>query len=224
MLLLLSIITNYTGKLLRRCLDAVPGATSFPDLGMAAFGVHGRFAISILFFAELFSACAMFLILMADHLHALFPAWTRDAFLLLSAAIVLPTALTSHLSVLSLFSLVGMVSSLFLLLALVIVGGGGTQPGSYVQPAATHTIGSVDHIPIALGLVMVGFAGHAVFPSLYASMRSPHHFPRVLDAVYVLVVAVYAGIAVLGYLMYGDGVDAEVPRLASAAGRGGGAC
>lgn len=45
--------TNYTAKLLVRCLDAVPGAITYGDIGMAAFGDRGRTFIGGVFFVEL---------------------------------------------------------------------------------------------------------------------------------------------------------------------------
>lgn len=47
--------TNYTAKLLARCLDAAPGATTYGDMGMAAFGERGRAFIGSVFFVELFA-------------------------------------------------------------------------------------------------------------------------------------------------------------------------
>lgn len=79
-----TLVTNHTGKLLGYCLDyqegmqvrvlaledhgsqgiylpkRVLGPQTYPDIGEAAFGTRGRLAISVIFFSELFTACAMF--------------------------------------------------------------------------------------------------------------------------------------------------------------------
>jgi vesicular inhibitory amino acid transporter len=41
-------------------------------------------------------------------------------------------------------------------------------------------------------------AGHAVFPSLYASMRTKSHFPWLLLGSFSVVVAIYGSMAVMG--------------------------
>lgn len=53
-------------------------------------------------------------------------------------------------------------------------------------------------LPTSAALFSFCFSGHAVFPSLYASLRSKDKFPRVLAASFGLVCCVYAGMAVMG--------------------------
>ena len=78
------------------------------------------------------------------------------------------------MSLLSNLSIVGILSSLFLMGTM--LGLGLTQPkneygGSILDPEPTVLLAELDRMPLALGLVMVGFAGHAVFPSIYMSMK-----------------------------------------------------
>jgi solute carrier family 32 (vesicular inhibitory amino acid transporter) len=104
-------------------------------------------------------------------------------------------------------------------------------------------------LPTALGLYTFCYCGHAVFPTLYTSMKEKSRFPKVLtcsvlqvycfdERVYhhdvctddrwihsvvvkiistqmlaicfVLCTLNYGSMAVLGYLMYGDGVESQV--------------
>jgi len=46
-LLLYAVLAFYTGILLRRCLDSESGLETYPDIGQAAFGTTGRFAVSV---------------------------------------------------------------------------------------------------------------------------------------------------------------------------------
>jgi len=46
-LLIYAVLSFYTGLLLRYCLDSAPGLETYPDIGQAAFGRIGRFAISV---------------------------------------------------------------------------------------------------------------------------------------------------------------------------------
>ena len=66
--LFFTLVTNHTAKLLGKCLDYQEGMTTYPDIGEAAFGTKGRVIIGITFFAELFTACAMFYVLSTSSL------------------------------------------------------------------------------------------------------------------------------------------------------------
>ena len=216
LLLLMSITTNYTGKLIGRIMEYGQGTIrSFPDIGAAAFGSAGQWVISVVFFIELFSACGMYLILCGDNLEALVRPVanvTQTQLTLMAAGVMFPTALTSNLSFLSYFSAIGLASSCFLAMAVVTIGilNGTRNEGSFLAPAPTQLITDVERGPLAIGLVMVGFAGHACFPSIRCSMARPEQFGRVLDWSYAACFTVYMGVASLGYLMYGNATQKEI--------------
>lgn len=46
-LVVLGIITCYTGILLQRCLESASSLQTYPDIGQAAFGVYGRICIAV---------------------------------------------------------------------------------------------------------------------------------------------------------------------------------
>ena len=216
LLLLMSITTNYTGKLIGRIMEYGQGTIrSFPDIGAAAFGSAGQWVISVVFFIELFSACGMYLILCGDNLEALVRPVanvTQTQLTLMAAGVMFPTALTSNLSFLSYFSAIGLASSCFLAMAVVTIGilNGPRNEGTFLAPAPTQLITVVERGPLAIGLVMVGFAGHACFPSIRCSMARPEQFGRVLDWSYAACFTVYMGVASLGYLMYGNATQKEI--------------
>lgn len=61
-----------------------------------------------------------------------------------------------------------------------------------------------------MGLVMVGFAGHAVFPTIKNDMAEKKHYNVMVDVTYVFVLICYVGIAAAGYLMFGDAADEQI--------------
>jgi vesicular inhibitory amino acid transporter len=194
---------------------------SYPDIGEAAFGSFGRAFINFLFLAELFGAGCMFLVLMGDHLAVLCPAVPSlfgltqpQMWVIFSALIVLPTTWTSELRLLSYTSLLGVSSSLVLAIVLFAAGVEGPaapgQGGSLVRAQPMHAVGELEHIPLALGLVMAGYSGHACLPSINTSMRRRSEYPMVLNASYVCTLAIYLFVGLIGYMMYGDLAHQEV--------------
>ena len=216
LLVLFSLATNYTGKLIGRMMMLSGNIRSFPDMGFAAFGKVGQRLVSWVFFVELFSACGMYLILCGDNLHALlnstWPGVSKTELTLIGAAVMAPTALTSRLSLLSYFSVVGTLSSCFLALSIVAIGAlnKNLESGTFLHPAQTEVVTDAHRAPLAIGLVMVGFAGHACFPSVRCSMAKPSRYNRMLDVSYGVCFLVYAGVAILGYMMYGHDTKEEI--------------
>ena len=207
LLVFLTVLTNYTGKLLGRILSSDPTIRTFPDIGFAAYGTPGRAVVSVTFFLELLAACGMYLILCVDNLDHLFPKTPRADLVLIFTGIVLPTTWTRNLSFLSYFSIIGVVASWFLLFVLIYHGA---STGKLTSPQPTQAYTSFSEWPISIGLVMVGFAGHAAFPSVYRSLKTKSRFGSVLDASYIIVAIANVLIAVCGYLMYGRDTNQEI--------------
>jgi len=61
-----------------------------------------------------------------------------------------------------------------------------------------------DSLPSVVGLGMVGFVGHAVFPTIRNDMADKRDYPKVINVAYVIASILYVGIGCCGYLMYGD--------------------
>jgi solute carrier family 32 (vesicular inhibitory amino acid transporter) len=68
-----AIATQYTAKLLAKCLDIDNSLITFADLAYVSFGPWARIGTSILFCLELIAACVALIILFADSLDALLP-------------------------------------------------------------------------------------------------------------------------------------------------------
>jgi vesicular inhibitory amino acid transporter len=65
-------------------------------------------------------------------------------------------------------------------------------------------------VPLSFGLIMAGFAGHAVFPTIYHDMEDPKEYKRMVNSTYLTVAAVYLTVAVTGYLMFGSATLQEI--------------
>lgn len=184
-LLIFSVMCCYTAILLRRCLDSNPHIGSYPDVGEAAFGKWGRWTVSILLYSELYFVAVEFLILEGDNLAQLFPNFSlplgltsltvHQCFVVLSALCMLPTVWLRDLSLLSYVSAGGVFASLFIVLA---VGWVGLLDGVGFHSQG-RTFIHLSGLPVAVGLYAFCYCGHAVFPSIYGSMKDRTQFSHV---------------------------------------------
>ncbi|KAK4487228.1 hypothetical protein RD792_006548 [Penstemon davidsonii] len=205
-LFIFAVLSYYTGILLRYCLDSQPGLETYPDIGQAAFGTVGRVAIS--------ACCVEYIILESDNLSSLFPNAhlnfgvfdlnSHYLFALLTALAVLPTVWLKDLSVLSYISAGGVIASILVVGCLFWVG--------LVDQVGFQTKGStlnLSTLPVAIGLYGYCYSGHAVFPNIYTSMEKPSQYPSVLLTSFGICTLMYAGVAVLGYMMFGESTESQ---------------
>jgi vesicular inhibitory amino acid transporter len=130
--------------------------------------------------------------------------------------IIMPTMWTTQMSKLSYFSILGFLASLFCLYTVLYVGFAtdvtdpGFVSGSLLHPQPVEPLADAERIPLAIGLTMVAFGGHSVFPSICSSLENRACYPRVVDVSYLVAGLVYGVIELCGYLMYGVGTKKEI--------------
>ncbi|KAJ4845794.1 Amino acid transporter avt1c [Turnera subulata] len=205
-LLIYAVLSFYTGLLLRYCLDSEPGLETYPDIGQAAFGTTGRIVIS--------ACCVEYIILEGDNLSSLFPNAhislgvieldSHHLFALMTTLAVLPTVWLRDLSILSYISAGGVIASVMVVICLFWVG--------LVDKVGIHSKGQILNLgtlPVAIGLYGYCYSGHAVFPNIYTSMAQPNRYPAVLLTCFCICTLMYAGVAYMGYTMFGDSTESQ---------------
>ncbi|THG19947.1 hypothetical protein TEA_021568 [Camellia sinensis var. sinensis] len=205
-LIILGIITCYTGVLLKRCLESSPGLETYPDIGQAAFGVPGRVCLA--------SSCVEYLIMMSDNLSALFSnaqinfnGIHLDSYqmcTIISTLFILPTVWLRNLSLLSYISVGGVFTAVLVSLCLLWVG--------VVDQVGFHPIGlplNLAKLPVTIGLFGFCFGCHSIFPNIYSSMKKPSQFPSVLTISFVTSGVLYAAVAICGFLMFGNSTKSQ---------------
>ncbi|XP_065628010.1 amino acid transporter AVT1C [Quercus suber] len=213
-LFIFAALSFYTGILLRYCLDSAPGLETYPDIGQAAFGNFGRVAISIILYVELYACCIEYIILESDNLSSLFPnahinlggfeLKSHVLFALMTTLAVLPTVWLRDLRVLSYISAGGVIASVLVVLCLFWVGL--VDGVGFHHKGTTLNLGT---LPVAVGLYGYCYSGHAVFPNIYTSMARPNQFPAVLLTCFGICTLLYAGVAVMGYKMFGESIQSQ---------------
>ncbi|XP_057979169.1 amino acid transporter AVT1C-like isoform X3 [Malania oleifera] len=214
LLVIFGLLSYYTGVLLRCCLDSEPDLETYPDIGQAAFGTAGRVLISAILYVELYACCVEYIILESDNLSSLFPNAhlsmggfelnSHHFFALLTTLAVLPTVWLRDLSVLSYISAGGVVASILVVLCLCWVG--------LVDEVGFQSKGTtlnLTTLPVAIGLYGYCYSGHAVLPNIYTSMEKRSQYPAVLLTAFGICTMLYAGVAVVGYMMFGKLTESQ---------------
>jgi vesicular inhibitory amino acid transporter len=102
------VTTQYTAKLLAKCLDVDNSLITFADLAYVSFGPKARFFVSILFSLELIGANVALVVLFADSLDALIPGLGVLGWKVIAAFVLIPLAFLP-LRLLSFTSILGIV-------------------------------------------------------------------------------------------------------------------
>ncbi|KAJ6615354.1 transmembrane amino acid transporter protein-domain-containing protein [Mycena sp. CBHHK59/15] len=197
-------ISCYTAKILAGIILSDPRLRSYADIGRKAFGPRSTVVISILFCLELFAVSVILVTLYADSLHSLIPRYSSSTYKLWGILILIPTVFLP-LSLLSYTSILGIISTILVVIVILVDGVSKTEsPGSLWSPAETSLgIDNWNHLGIAFGLFMAGFSGHAVIPSLARDMTDPSEFNKMINWAFIVATSIYTLIACAGYLMFG---------------------
>ncbi|KAJ7353724.1 hypothetical protein OS493_032594 [Desmophyllum pertusum] len=205
----ISIITNYTGKLIIECLYEKPFndqgtrgvrlRNSYAMIGQACWKKYGSAVVCAAQMMQLACACVLYLLLLADFFndvfkhHALsYPIWTMIAGILL-----LPTVFLNQLkriSWLSMFSVVALV-----MVFVSVIGYGVTQRYKWDFDIGVTTL---EGFPVAWGIILFSFVCHPYLPGIEETMEKPEEFNSIMNYSFVasaLTKLVYGFIAVLTF-------------------------
>lgn len=206
-LVLCALSTNYTAKLLGRILKVHPHLRSYSDVAHLCYGGSVNFIISSIFMADLIGATASLVLLFGDSLAILLPSTNTNVF---KTIIVLITFVSSFLplSVLSMTSFLGIMSTTGIVLIIVfcglITGDAEGLGGSLLEPAVTYLWPQEwKNLLLSLGIFMAPWGGHVVFPELYRDMRHPAKYDHCTNITFNFTFLVDYLIAAVGYLMFG---------------------
>ncbi|PWY85668.1 transporter [Aspergillus sclerotioniger CBS 115572] len=210
-LLFAAVTTSYTAKILAKCLDVDRSIVTYADLAYISFGHHARLVTSLLFCLELIGACVALVVLFADSLRALIPGLSLLQWKIICGLMLVPLNFLP-LRLLSVTSILGILSCTSIVIITCIDGlMKPTAPGSLREPARTYLLpDNWATLPLSFGLIMSPWGGHGVFPNIYRDMRHPHKYGKSLWVTYLFTYSLDCMMAIVGWMMFGDGVRDEV--------------
>lgn len=208
-----ALATFYTAKLLAKCVDKDSTIVTYADIAYTAYGHQGRVLVSVLFMLELMGAGVSLIVLFADSLYTLYPHFTKIHYKIFAFLILTPPSFLP-LRILSVSSVFGIICTMGIVVIFVFCGLYKTMaPGSLLQPMETWLLPqNWAAVPLAVGIFMAPWGGHAVFPNIYRDMRHPHKYGKSLITIYELTFLIDFSMCVIGFLMFGEGVQDEVTK------------
>ncbi|CAN3377188.1 hypothetical protein DIURU_003559 [Diutina rugosa] len=199
-----AVITCITAIVLGGIIRRMPHLKTYGDIAQAYGGPYFALAVTFLFSLDLLGASLSLVILFADSFTTVLPWWPAPVYKAIIASIVFLLSFVP-LNILSLTSFMGIVCTVSVIVLIVSCGLMlDTPPGSLLQHAKINAW-PVDwpSFCLSLGLFLSVWGGHPVFPELYRDMRHPSKFSKTCRQSFVVTYSVDAGIAVVGFLMYG---------------------
>ncbi|CAI5760399.1 unnamed protein product [Candida verbasci] len=213
-LLICGLTTCYTASLLSKSMDTDKTIMTYADLGYAAYGSKAKLIISLLFSIDLLGAGVSLIVLFSDSLYALIgnnQYWNKTDLKLISFVILTPFTFLplSLLSVISLFGIISTISITFLIFICGLIKQ--DSPGSLIQFMSTNIFPSnwMEFL-VGISLAMAPFGGHAIFPNLKSDMKHPYKFNNTLKYTYSITIITDLSMAIIGYLMYGNKNSNEI--------------
>jgi len=208
MIVIISIFSNSTSKLIAKCMHMVPGKRlkTYEDIGEACFGIVGRRVVAVFQSLTLFGVCTIFLILIGGNMENMVPQLTYHDWAIIFVVPVIPFTWLKTMKEISFIAFFGLMASLIVAMVVVIkgfqaAGENLNQQYDFVQ------WGGVSN---AFNVICFSFGVHAVLPAIEHEMAQPEQYPKVSNLAFSLIGCIYFVVATAGYWGYGNGVAQNV--------------
>ncbi|XP_078344517.1 vesicular inhibitory amino acid transporter-like [Oculina patagonica] len=211
-LLVVPLITYYTGAILIDCLyekneagERVRIRSNYKELGRACWPRFGATIVAAVQLIELFLLASLYLVLCASLTSSIFPGLplSDKVWMLIAAAIGLPTIFVKNLSQVAWLSLLSVIA---LLVAVIAVLAFGIAHHS-TWDVKTILVWDVNEMPIALAIIIFSYICHPVLPGVEASMDNTSQFRTMLALSYTFVAILKIAFSVCAFLSFSSNIQ-----------------
>ncbi|XP_078344595.1 vesicular inhibitory amino acid transporter-like [Oculina patagonica] len=211
-LLVIPLITYYTGAILIDCLyeknkagERVRIRSNYKELGRACWPRFGGIIVAAVQMISLFLLASLYLVLCASLTSSIFPGLplSDKLWMLIAAAIGLPTIFVKNLSQVAWLSLLSVVA---LFVAVIAVLAFGIAHHS-TWDVKTILVWDVNEMPIALAIIIFSYLCHSVLPGVEASMDNRSQFRTMLALCYTFVAILKIAFSVCAFLSFSSNIQ-----------------
>ncbi|KAJ1957446.1 hypothetical protein IWQ62_005086 [Dispira parvispora] len=201
----------FTGRLLIQCLYHKEGQrlSSYPEVGMAAYGPIAKYFIVVLHYAISLGAPCVYISLSGGGTYDLVKDMvgiTKAMWIIIAAILVcIPFVLIKSMKDVAILSLFGVLATAVVVVVVVAVGFIDLP-----NVETTHSLVRWDNLPAAMGTICFSFGGNVVYPHVESSMKNPQSWTKVLFLAIMCSMTMYLMTAISGYFVYGEKVEAIV--------------
>eukprot|EP01132_Coremiostelium_polycephalum_P005170 gene5170-6435_t len=215
-LVLISILSNYTMRVLLKCLInaieekesmGMPTAQpSYSDLGKKAYGRPGELFICFMNFIVTMSICIAFFILIAENFHGVVDQLSRETIIWIVLPFVLILSLLPDMKYLGYSSIFG---AFALMLAMVTIVIYGIKDNS-VHPVSDYKF-EPENIPLWFGVAAFFFCNHIVVVPISHASGNVRKYPKVLDFAMLFITIINVAFGILCYLYFNFSENGPIP-------------
>ncbi|KAL9953591.1 hypothetical protein ACROYT_G041034 [Oculina patagonica] len=211
-LLVIPFITYYTGAILIDCLyekneagERIRIRSNYKELGRACWPRFGGTIVAAVQMISLFLLASLYLVLCASLTSSIFPRLplSDKVWMLIAAAIGLPTIFVKNLSQVAWLSLLSVTA---LLVAVIAVLAFGIAHHS-TWDVKTILVWDVNEMPIALAIIIFSYLCHSVLPGVEASMDNRSQFRTMLALCYTFVAILKIAFSVCAFLSFSSDIQ-----------------
>lgn len=211
LVILVGLMTNFTGVLLIDCLYRICPKTklrkkvrsSYAEIGAACWGPFGGKIVDFMTVSMCYCITVLYIMMLGSSMIGILKNATQlslTEWCLICTCLVLPTVFIRKLEVLAWLSMLAVVS--LLLCTFIIIGYCLGEWRSW----SIHNIPTFDSekFPIAIGIIVFSYCGHSVFPGIECSMRKPKKFNKVSYLAFTIVTIAKFALGFVACLLFGS--------------------
>eukprot|EP01083_Nonionella_stella_P088623 247097_1 len=209
MLLIITMIASYTGKILVRCFKNMPREMkSYPDIAFTAMGTFGRYLARVAILCDVGLALSIFIVITWKNLIYLSEISLQYEYVIILMVVVavIPTILLLTFNDLAFISLLGVISAIVLCVVIIInfflhleeVKANYNDNQIAIFPA------DAESFSLCLGIYLFTYGGHAFFAPIYDEMtkKAQGNFEPMVDVSFFIMFFLHGVIGIAGYFPY----------------------